>query len=232
MKLLVAITFYLLAQLSSGQQGRATGAASAPPQANPAVILLPELRVEGVPVEVFTRVLKAAGMPGGVVVEDPACSYGPKVSFLIQAGTTLGQALDKIATATSSSWQIDHGAVNIFPASGTPPLLDLRIESFEWDKSMSARETVGRLAIMPEVLQRIHELGLRQGRAEGGATAVCIIGDCAPKPKPTPALETERDTPLLSILNRVAVAHGQAVWTYMEFHCENQTNYALYAYAE
>jgi len=57
----LAISFYLFGQLCSGQLGQGGNVAGGSTEVNPAMIVLPEMNIEGVPVEVFFRIVNAAG---------------------------------------------------------------------------------------------------------------------------------------------------------------------------
>ena len=224
----LTISLYVIAQFASGQ---ATTGMKNGPTSDVTAMSLRELDLDGTPLEVFMEVTRAAGMSGGIVLSDPGCAYGPKKKFHIEAGTTLRHALNEIAAGTGSKWTIDNGVIIMFPLGGVPPLLATRIQKFEWDKRMSAKATVDRLSISPEVVQQIEQLGLKGGTTEGGATAVCIQ-KCEEAAKPEPAPQVEEDITLLAALNRVAAAHDRMVWAYLEYHCQKDTNYALYVAAE
>lgn len=206
-------------------------ATSVPSQGDVAAIALPRLNLDGNPLEIFTQTVLASGASGGITISDSACSHGSKQSLVIGEGTTLGEALDEIGSATHATWQFSEGAVNMFPAGGIPPLLETRIRGFQWDQTVSAAETVARLLAIEEVGQRARELGLKPGVYHGGSSAICIM-DCSAKPKPEPVTRVEKDATLLSILNRIAAAHNRVIWSYSEYHCDNEARYTFQVSAE
>jgi hypothetical protein len=59
-----------------------------------------------------------------------------------------------------------------------------------------------------------------------------VRGDCTEKARPETAIETEKDVPLLEVLNRIAKAHNGAVWGYVEYHCDEGTLFSLNAITE
>lgn len=229
---LFAMILYIFGQsINNGYKDSPTGVPANAVQISPAAITLPDLRLDGTPLDLFTDTVRAAGMSGGIASLEGSCSYGPKRPFVISAGTTLQQALNLIADSTQSKWEISDGAVNMLPAVAVPPLLATRIQSFSWDKTASARDTVSKLLVLPEIRQKVQQLALKTGPAEGGALAYCIR-NCSEEPKPTPIIEVDKDIALLSLLNRIVAAHDRVIWAYLEYHCRNETNYALYISAE
>jgi hypothetical protein len=228
---ILAIILSILGHSASNYQGTPSDYPSTPTRVNPAAITLPNLNLDGTPLDLFRDTVRAAGMAGGIASLESSCSYGQKRPVAITAGTSLQEALNLIANSTQSKWQINDGAVNMFPVSAIPPLLETRIQSFSWDKSAPARDSISKLLALPEIKQKVQQLGLKSGPAEGGSTASCIR-NCSEVPKSTPIIETEADVTLLSVLNRIAAAHDRVIWAYLEYRCHNETDYALYVIAE
>lgn len=223
---------YLVLHGATGNGGNLqNNAPNAPSNGDLAVVASPGLNLDGIPLEIFTQTVLASGASGGIATSHSGCSHGPKQSLVLNEGTTLGNALDEIGTVTHSRWQFRDGVVNMFPAAGIPPLLETRIRSFQWDKTVSARETLARLLALEEVSQRARELGLTPGVYHGASSAICII-NCTTKAKPEPVVRAEKDTTLLLILNHIAAAHNRVIWSYSEYHCDSGAKYTLRVSAE
>ena len=109
--------------------------------------------------------------------------------------------------------------LHLYPSAAIPALLRVRIESFTWDRNAPAMESIARLAGAPEVIDKARELGLQMGPYDPSASAVCIR-NCSEEAKPEKSLQTEIDSDLLTILNRIVHAHEGTVWAYSEHHCD------------
>ncbi len=223
MKNILILSLFFVCQVASGQ---ATSSGSTPSKLN--AIISPEaLTLQGTPGQILAATTRTSGLPGGIAVLDERCSHGARATVLIPSGSSVGQALDLVGSVISSTWQINDGVVNMYPANGIPALLDVQISSFDWNKTASVEETVNRLVTLPSVSQKAKELGLTMAPLEGHASAICIRGNCSSQPKPTPVIVAENNASLLSILNRIVAAHDGMVWGYFESHCQNKTTYAV-----
>jgi hypothetical protein len=217
----------LLTILARGQ-ATAAAAAEAPPRNTPYSNILPQdLQLRGTVQAMFATLLGEAGLPGGAAFSNEACSHGLERSLSIPAGTGLEVALEQVAKSSNMSLQFQNGVVDMLPTGALPPLLQVQIRRFEWDRGAPVREVLDRLRQLPEVSEGAHKLGLREAPLEGGAISVCIRGDCGQKPRPVKALESEEDATLLAVLNRIVQAHGHAVWSYSEYHCNKGTLFSL-----
>jgi hypothetical protein len=76
------------------------------------------------------------------------------------------------------------------------------------------------------------KLGLKGALSRGGASAVCISGDCRKTVKTEPVLEADEGESLLALLNRIGGAHDRAIWSYLEYRCGNQAQFSLTAITE
>ena len=229
MTFLITVSFYLLGFNTPRQANSTT---TTVPAVAPSAVVLRELTVEGNMIIVFTTVIRDQGLSGGIVYKDQGCSYGQKRTFSINAGTTLQQALDHLAqTGEHFQWNITEGVVNMMPDGEIPPLLLMPVNTFTWDKTATARESIGRLLSLSGLKEKAAQLGLKPGIAEGGASAVCIR-NCSKEVKPEPILQVESNTKLISILDRIVSAHPGTVWAYSEHHCKDETNFGLYLVTE
>lgn len=198
----------------------------------PAAITLPELTLNGTTLETFTRVTITGGMSGGIARVLEGCTQGLQKPLNIRAGMTLSQALDTVAgNDTQSDWQNVDGVVNMLPAGSLPPLLQVRIHSFKWDKNAPAAESIAQLRDSAEVVERAKQLGLEAGPYEGSPSAICIR-NCSDLPKLQPSFEIEKDATLLTLLNRIVHAHQRTVWAYSENHCGSSKRFSLETIAQ
>jgi hypothetical protein len=214
------------------------GPASQPPVSSKfSTIVVPEMNLEGTEPTMFATLVREAGLSGGVGTSRPDCSPEPGGSASIAAGTRLGNALAEIAKySPKPEWRVQDGVANFFPGGAIPLMLQTQVRAFGWDKATPFMEVLGRLRGLPEVAEAASRLGLREAPFEGGSSAICVRGDCAqevrPKTAPETAIEIERNTPLLEVLNQIARAHRGAVWNYVEYHCDKGTLFSLSAIAE
>jgi hypothetical protein len=200
-------------------------------QAKATMTALPELNLKGTTLATFMNVIRAGGTSGGIARVLDDCTHGPEKILMIPAGTTLSRALDGVAAEARSEWRVIDGVVDMLPGGAVPPLLEVRIHSFTWDKNASALESVARLAGSPEVIEKARQLGLEIGPYEHSASAVCIR-NCSPEPKAEQSLQEEDNSTLLTLLNRIVQAHKGAVWAYSEHHCGEVTLFRLETVAE
>jgi hypothetical protein len=197
-------------------------------------IVLPELNLKGSGSTMFATLVRGAGLSGGVATSRPDCSPEPDGAVSIPSGTKLGNAFAEIAKfSPKAEWHVQDRVANFFPVGAIPPMLQTQVHAFMWDKATPFREVLDRLRQLPEVTEAASKLGLREAPFEGGGGAICVRGDCAEEARPETAMETEKNVPLLEVLNRVAKAHnGAAVWDYIEYHCDRGTLFSLSAIAE
>jgi hypothetical protein len=227
--LLITIYFWLIQ--SSGLQLN-SDLGQRPRELKPSAIILPDLTLNGTTLETFTEVTITSGMSGGIARVLESCTQGLQKPLHIKAGMTLSQALDAVAgNDTRSDWQTADGVVNMLPVGSLPPLLQVRIHSFKWDKNAPAAESIARLRDSLAVVERAKQLGLEMGPFEGGPSGICIR-NCSDHPKPQPAWQIETDQTLRTLLNRIVQAHQRAIWAYSENHCGNSNRFLLETIAQ
>ncbi len=234
MEKLVAFAASVLMAWSTTAQTTANPTnAEAPQSQKPASVLLPELQLCGSVPTMFAMLVNQAGLSGGVATSNEGCSDGQEGTVSVPAGTNFDKAVAQVAKLRApSKWQVRNGVANFFPGGIVPPLLLVHIRNFAWDKSTPIREVLGRLRQLPELTEEASKLGLREAPIEGGASTICIRGDCSETSKPEKIPETEEAVSLLTVLNRVVQAHNGAVWSYSEYPCDNGTLFSLNVIAE
>lgn len=216
----------------AGAQTIPNASAQAPVSSSSSAVL-PELQLRGSAPTIFATLVKDAGLSGGVAGSNQGCSRPPARAVDVPAGTNLETAIALVAKlGPKSKWNVQRGVVVFLPDGVVPPLLEVQIRSFTWDKSMPLRGVLDRIRQLPEVTAAAAKLGLAEAPFEGGASPICLRGSCGEKAQPQMLIETEQNVPLLALLNRVAQAHSGAVWDYSEFHCDSGTLFSLSVLAE
>jgi hypothetical protein len=220
---------FLLLAATAGAQSDVHSTAANKTGGTPAVrVLLPELELQGTTPTIFSTLAREAGFSGGVAISNEQCSRDEDSSITVPAGTRFDVALGRFASQRAMfEWQLRDGVVDLFPKGSIPPLLKVQIRRFEWDTATPVPELIDRLRQLPEVSEEALKLGLEEAPIEGGASAVCIRGDCRNKPQVESQTEEEKGATLLTVLNRIVLAHSGSVWIYSEYHCGNGKLFSL-----
>jgi hypothetical protein len=226
---MLASTLCFLLAASEAQTNASRVTAGEPAgQVTAPLVIASELELRGTVPAMFASLVKEVGLAGGVAIPNQDCSHGQEGSLSVPAGTSFDKALGQVVKNKAMSKEHPRvGVANLLPAGGPPPLLLVRIRRFEWDRTAPVIEVINRLRQLPEVSEEIMRLGLREAPIEGGMSAICIQGDCSPKPKPLPVLEAEEGETLLTMLNRIVQAHKGSVWSYSEYRCGKDTLFSL-----
>lgn len=127
------------------------------------------------------------------------------------AGMSVRDLLDSIVAADPRyKWGVEDGVVNLLPAAGSPPLLDVRLAEF---KSKGHVNKLFRdLEENPEVRRRAAELGFHTGQPSGDGNGF-IISLWANQP----VHEIHcRDCTVLEALNEIARRVRGCSWAYRE----------------
>jgi hypothetical protein len=225
----------ILSQLTQVNAPKTNGMASkdSPTRVELSAISLPDMALQGTTLETFTKVVTQTGLSGGIIQVFDDCSKGLQKPLTISEGTSLTQALDMVAgNDTREDWRVSAGIINMIPASNTlPPLLQVQIHGFKWDKTAPLRETILALVNSQEVTEKALQLGLKKADFEGAASAICIR-NCSLNEKPKPSIIVEPDSTLLALLNRVIQAHDHSVWSYRENNCSGKSTFMLEVIAD
>ena len=225
-------SFLLLAATAGAQTDAHSPVANKTDVAPALSVLLPELDLQGTTSASFATLVREAGFSGGVAISNEQCSHGAESSISIPAVTRFDVALGQFANKTMFEWQLREGVVNLFPAGSIPPLLEVQIHKFEWDRATPVPELIARLRQLPEVSEEASKLGLEEAPIEGSASAICIRGDCRNKPQQKSIIEAEKGATLLTLLNRIVWAHSGSVWIYSEYRCTKGKLFSLEASAQ
>lgn len=174
----------------------------------------------------FTSVLALAHAPGGIV-QVLACDLEQKYKFA-ENSRSLRDALDNIvSTAPKHQWQLDDGVINLIPVDDMPPLLNLRIREFNVvENTKTLSHVLDQLFRLPEVQERIYQLRLEEPRIHLGFTDLKRPGTVPDEPQSSLDIHC-KNTTLRGALNAIARAHGSAVWSYEERHCNGRHQFRI-----
>lgn len=215
----------------AGAQTTPNASAQAPVSSTSSAVVLPGLQLRGSAPTMFATLVKEAGLSGGAAGSNQGCSRPPARAVSIPAGTNFENAIALVAKlGPRAKWNVQGGVVVFLTDGVVPPLLQVQIQSFTWDKTMPVREVLDRIRQLPEVTGAAAKLGLAEAPFEGGASSICLRGSCGEEAQPQ-MVETEQNVPLVALLNRVAQTH-KAVWDYSEFRYERGILFSLGVLAE
>ena len=157
----------------------------------------------------FSSSLWLTRAPGGMV-EISGCYDDSLQQRWRPLGLSLREVLDEIVAADPRCrWEKRDGVINLVPVAREPALLNVRIKVFDVENASTAETALGQLLKLPAVQEGMNRLHLRAGLN-------IIIG---PIPRPTQFSVHCKDATLRQVLNAIALAHGRAVWDYVETHC-------------
>jgi len=160
--------------------------------------------------DVFYASLGRTRVPGGMVrLVD--CEEDTLLQSWKPLGSPLRRVLDTmVVTDPRYIWKVQDGVVNLLPATGEPALLKTRLNEFHVENVSSARQALSWLLALPEVKKRMRDLHLKPG--------IAIIVDGSGLNPPKFSVKQKGGT-LHQALNAIAFAQGNAIWEYIEIHC-------------
>lgn len=163
--------------------------------------------------DAFYASLGRARVAGGMV-KIVSCEEDKFKQALRPMGSPLRQILDAIVVAdTRHRWEVQDGVINLLPADGEPALLGIRITEFQAKNVTSARDALSQLMALPEVKKGRDDLNLKPG--------VALINSLSSPNPPAFSVRCKNAT-LRDALNAIARAQGQAIWEYIEIHCDGK----------
>jgi hypothetical protein len=126
------------------------------------------------PINGFTKALRAAHLPGGVVNDGVIL----KTNGVINAGPTFGEFVNAFSKAFPGYRLVEEGAVmNLLPQAGEPELLTFRVKNYDIEKATTLALTVDKLLSQSDVRKRVADLRLNTGLiAKVGAVENSKIG--------------------------------------------------------
>ena len=172
----------------------------------------------------FSQVMLQAHAPGGIATI-ARCDEEAKYQFG-ENRTSLREALDAIVYSDPANrWENKDGIVNLIPVNHMPALLELRIAEFQVENAKTVLHALEHLLRLPEVQKRIAQLNLEELSREPGLTDLKRPGSITPEPV---GLNVHcKKTTLRGVLNSIALAHGSAVWSYTERHCDGRNMFRI-----
>ncbi len=180
--------------------------------------------------EALAGILRSAGRPGGMVVRS-GCGDPAQSPLLVGSGSSLAGALDLMTSVHPAYyWTIREGVVNILPKRDPPPVMDVRIERFEWDTTAAVYLAVSNLSQSDSVRRRLAALGAAEALQQGpGLQPVPRIVNGVAEPRPPGRRYRVEGVTLLSALNAVVASYPNAIWYYEEWHCAGRRTYSFFA---
>jgi hypothetical protein len=176
--------------------------------------------------DALTRALGEAQVPGGVVTI-LNCNRAAKHT-LTPTGSSLRDVLNSVVSVEPQyKWQVKAGVVNVVPAAGGPSLLNLRIGQFKVDNAQTIYEALNQLFAMPEVQARMTELKMRRGMTQLGIMPAQLGADGEAVANSQSISIERQNITLAEALNAIVSAHGKAVWSYTEQHCDGQNEFSI-----
>jgi hypothetical protein len=162
----------------------------------------------------FQAAMLQTRTPGGVAVLERC---GEQNHFVVRLkGTTLGAALKGIVAADPRyCWTVKEGVVNLVPADGVPPLLDVRVREFRLRGSEDISSAGTLLFALPEVAEAAGKLGLSRA---GSGTGLYAIRPGVQHRAARLGLDL-RDVTVREALNTIVRANKGGVWIYREAGC-------------
>jgi hypothetical protein len=158
--------------------------------------------------EAFREILRKGRVSGGVGYAACALESAP-VELVFPAGTTSRQALDVLIDVTKNRWrwEIEGNSANVFHSSGTPKLLDLKID-LDLSNAYRLGEALELFRKVPALQQGVEALGLLNLTPDSGIGLANLYGVRDAEKAVRLNLS---DVPFKSALNRIAEVFGFAV---------------------
>ncbi|HEX5410661.1 MAG TPA: hypothetical protein VFZ27_02255 [Terriglobia bacterium] len=168
----------------------------------------------------FESAVSSAGVPGGVAILG-GCEVPSQNALQIKNGN-LREVLERLVKADPHfHWLLDDGVVNLIPAGGIPPFLQVRIRTFEAKDPSNMWLTADALLKLPEVQRAQSRLGLMQSFA--GSILGSAGGKIAAPSQPisVPPIHLQ-DVTIFEALNAIVRANGEGVWIFNESYCRGK----------
>lgn len=168
--------------------------------------------------DAFVRSLTSARVPGGFAGRSNCGSEENRLQLEVLA-LPLPESQNRITrTDPRYRWQSEQGVINLIPTAGEPDVLKIRIREFRVKNTQSLDLILEQLLALPEVKADLIGRRVNQGLRFGGLSS----------PNRGQQLRVSvRDATLREALNALSRAHGRAVWSYAESHCNGLDTYTI-----
>ncbi len=174
----------------------------------------------------------SAKIRGGIaVVGTCTSSDDPKISVHLAAGLSVRHALESIRSAAPEpfTWQAGEGVVDIAIGAPRPPILDYRIDKYEWTSDEYVLRAAGGLFQTPGIMRRLKDLGLMPG-LENWSILQAAPKVINPPPLPPPTRSRLEGVRVLTALNRIIRSYPNgSYWKYDERRCGTGGTYVVWA---
>jgi hypothetical protein len=178
------------------------------------------------PITALMIALNNAKVPGGIV-KIKSCQEQQKKN-MSSTGSSMRNVLDAFVMADPQyKWQIEDGVVNLVPATGDPPLLDVRIPEFKVENVETLDDAASRLLATPSVKKGITALGLEQGVQRLSGPGYYLPPDSRKEDSTHKLTVTGKNLSLREALNTIVRVRGSGVWLYTENHCRGRKEFSV-----
>lgn len=163
--------------------------------------------------DAFQSLMLQSRTPGGAAFVE-GCSQRNRPVIRMQA-STVGAALKSIVAADPRyRWEVRKGVVDLLPAAGVPPLLNIRVREFNSGDSANISSAGTRLFSLPEVKEAAGRLGLSRS---GLGSGIYAVGGAQ---KPVGPLRIDlHDVTVREALDAIVRTNKGGVWIYDEVEC-------------
>lgn len=173
--------------------------------------------------DALAQALRGAGMPGGIVMTRDCEQI--RTHSLTPLKPSLRALLDAIVSAEPGyTWELNQGVVNLLPRDGGSPFLKTVIPRLEIRDAANLDDALEELLSAPEVQSQAGRyLGSRliQGRVYGFSLQGQRV-NAGMKLSLSAKNITVREA-----LNKLASAHGTAVWLFIQSKCDGRRIYSI-----
>jgi hypothetical protein len=180
--------------------------------------------------QAFAGILRSAERPGGMVILS-GCAEPGRGPMYAPEQSSVASALYRLTTVYPEYyWTVQDGVIDLLPKQSQPPVIDLRIQHFEWDTTASVHLSVANVFQAAAVRSRLTSLGIASGFDDipGLQRPPRVInGVPVPEPPPNGRKWKVENLSVLAVLNAVAASYGTAFWWYEECTCDGKTSYRL-----
>jgi hypothetical protein len=172
-------------------------------------------------VSTFENALSLAQVPGGLVIVK-GCDNAPGAVVTV-SGDTLASVLRSVQRADPSYlWTIEDGVLDLLPKRSIPPLLGVKIRTFDVRGAANPSDAANVLFGLPEFREGVARLGLVQGGVQSFLGSGEGESATPKRERSTFHLHVE-DVNVLSALNAIVRANDRGVWIYNQRSCHGQS---------
>jgi hypothetical protein len=180
--------------------------------------------------EAFAEVLRSAERPGGTVTLS-GCGEPARGPMYAPGQSSVASALYRLtAVYPGYYWTVQGGVIDLLPKQNQPPVMDVRVQRFEWDTRTAMRLSVENVFQVAAVKDRLAGLGVTD--APNGGFGLqrpprVINGIPVPEPPPKGRKWQVENVTVLVALNVIAASYGTGFWHYDEWACGGRKVYSL-----